>query len=143
MAGEIFDDALLDDATALQAADVDLRRLAEAGSRVRREVGASDEVGGLLDQFDVPRALIVAGTDARLLRAVLEPWCPVPFVAWPGPGLPGWAGPLDLVVVPLPAAATPAPPRPAPRRFAAAAASSRPALRTRCSPSMRKGATAS
>jgi hypothetical protein len=99
MAGEIFDDALLDDATALQAADVDLRRLAEAGSRVRREVGASDEVGGLLDQFDVPRALIVAGTDARLLRAVLEPWCPVPFVAWPGPGLPGWAGPLDLVVV--------------------------------------------
>ena len=33
------------------------------------------------------------------LRAVLEPVCPVPFVAWPGPGLPGWAGPLDLVVI--------------------------------------------
>jgi hypothetical protein len=30
---------------------------------------------------------------------VLEPWCPVPFVAWPGPSLPGWAGGLDLVVV--------------------------------------------
>jgi hypothetical protein len=30
---------------------------------------------------------------------VLEPWCPVPFVAWPGPSLPGWAGSLDLVVV--------------------------------------------
>jgi hypothetical protein len=30
---------------------------------------------------------------------VLEPWCPVPFVAWPGPALPGWAGSLDLVVV--------------------------------------------
>jgi hypothetical protein len=30
---------------------------------------------------------------------VLEPWCPVPFVAWPGPALPGWAGALDLVVV--------------------------------------------
>jgi hypothetical protein len=30
---------------------------------------------------------------------VLEPTCPVPFVAWPGPGLPGWAGALDLVVV--------------------------------------------
>jgi hypothetical protein len=30
---------------------------------------------------------------------VLEPWCPVPFVAWPGPALPGWAGGLDLVVV--------------------------------------------
>jgi hypothetical protein len=34
-----------------------------------------------------------------LVRAVLEPVCPVPFVAWPGPGLPGWAGPLDLVIV--------------------------------------------
>ncbi len=30
---------------------------------------------------------------------MLEPVCPVPFVAWPGPGLPGWAGSLDLVVV--------------------------------------------
>jgi hypothetical protein len=30
---------------------------------------------------------------------VLEPWCPVPFVAWPSAGLPGWAGSLDLVVV--------------------------------------------
>lgn len=99
MAEEAFDDALLDDAAALEAADDALRRLAEAGSRVRREVAAAEEVGGLLGQVDVPRALIVAGTDARLLRAVLEPWCPVPFVAWPGPGLPGWAGALDLVVV--------------------------------------------
>ena len=46
-----------------------------------------------------PRAVIAAGPDSRLLRAVLEPWCPVPFVAWPGPALPGWAGSLDLVVV--------------------------------------------
>jgi hypothetical protein len=43
--------------------------------------------------------VIAAGPDSRLLRAVLEPWCPVPFVAWPGPALPGWAGSLDLVVV--------------------------------------------
>jgi hypothetical protein len=42
---------------------------------------------------------VAAGPDSRLLRAVLEPWCPVPFVAWPGPALPGWAGGLDLVVV--------------------------------------------
>ena len=46
-----------------------------------------------------PRAVVAAGPDSRLLRAVLEPWCPVPFVAWPGPSLPGWAGTLDLVVV--------------------------------------------
>jgi hypothetical protein len=103
MAGEAFDDALLDDEAALAAADGDLRRLAESGARVRREVGAAEEAGGPLGQVDVPRALVVAGTDARLLRAVLEPWCPVPFVAWPGPGLPGWAGALDLVVVLAPA----------------------------------------
>src|SRR5690606_16044658 len=46
-----------------------------------------------------PRAVVAAGPDSRLLRAVLEPWCPVPFVAWPGPGLPGWVGSLDLVVM--------------------------------------------
>ena len=43
--------------------------------------------------------MLAAGPDSRLLRAVLEPWCPVPFVAWPAPALPGWAGSLDLVVV--------------------------------------------
>jgi hypothetical protein len=42
------------------------------------------------------------------LRAVLEPVCPVPFVAWPGPGLPGWAGSLDLVVVLAPEGRDPA-----------------------------------
>jgi hypothetical protein len=76
-----------------------LRRLAEAGARVRHEVLASaDRVSGLGGGWR-PRAVVAAGADARLLRAVLEPWCPVPFVAWPGPGLPGWAGALDLVVV--------------------------------------------
>jgi Bacterial phospho-glucose isomerase C-terminal SIS domain len=99
MAAEVFDDTRLDNAEALQAADPDLRRLAESGARVRREVQAAEEAAGSRTSMDVPRALIVAGTDARLLRAVLEPWCPVPFVAWPGPGLPGWAGALDLVVV--------------------------------------------
>jgi hypothetical protein len=42
---------------------------------------------------------VAAGPDSRLLRVVLEPTCPVPFVAWPSLGLPGWAGSLDLVVV--------------------------------------------
>jgi hypothetical protein len=95
----VFDDALLDDASALAAADPSLRQLAEAGARVRREVSAAQEaLSGL--QTDVrPRAVVAAGNDSRLLRAVLEPWCPVPFVAWPGPGLPGWVGALDAVVV--------------------------------------------
>jgi hypothetical protein len=100
---EPFDDSRLDDEAALAVADGALRPLAEAGSRVRRESGNAAEaiaeaVAGALGESR-PRAVVAAGPDSRLLRAVLEPWCPVPFVAWPGPSLPGWAGGLDLVVV--------------------------------------------
>ncbi len=107
MAGDGFDDSLLDDEQALAAVDAELRRLAESGARVRREVDAAADAGASLQGADSPRALVVGGTDARLLRAVLEPWCPVPFVAWPGPGLPGWAGALDLVVVLAPLGSDP------------------------------------
>lgn len=98
-----FDESRLDDEVALGAADLRLRTLAESGSRVRREASDADEaivevVTRSQDQAR-PRAVIAAGPDSRLLRAVLEPWCPVPFVAWPGQALPGWAGSLDLVVV--------------------------------------------
>ena len=94
-----FDDTRLDDPETLAAADPQLRRLAEAGARVRTEASEAAPSLALLDGDAPPRALVAAGADARLLRAVLEPWCPVPFVAWPGPSLPGWAGALDLVVV--------------------------------------------
>jgi hypothetical protein len=97
-----FDDGLLDDEVALGRADARLRHLAEGGARVRREAAASVEA--VVQAVEMlsdgqPRAVVAAGPDSRLLRAVLEPVCPVPFVAWPGPGLPGWAGSLDLVVV--------------------------------------------
>jgi hypothetical protein len=100
---QVFDDSRLDDESALAQADEVLRALAEAGARVRREAGNAAEaleqaVAGYADERR-PRAVVAAGPDSRLLRAVLEPWCPVPFVAWPGPSLPGWAGTLDLVVV--------------------------------------------
>ncbi|MFK4087634.1 SIS domain-containing protein [Kribbella sp. NPDC020789] len=95
-----FDDSRLDDPAALQATDHLLRRLAMAGARVRAELEAADDVlSSLTSDGFRPRAIVAAGRDARLVRAVLEPVCPVPFVAWPGPGLPGWAGPLDLVIV--------------------------------------------
>lgn len=109
MGAQVFDDGLLDDDRALAVVDHALRRLAESGARVRREAAESavtadsETAARPPDDTDAPRALVVAGTDARLLRAVLEPWCPVPFVAWPGPGLPGWAGALDTVVVLAPA----------------------------------------
>jgi phosphoglucose isomerase-like protein len=98
-----FDESRLDDDVALSAADLRLRALAESGSRVRRAAGDAAEASAaaVLRAADVdrPRAVLAAGPDSRLLRAVLEPWCPVPFVAWPAPALPGWVGSLDLVVV--------------------------------------------
>ena len=106
-----FDDGLLDDETALARADVRLRYLAESGARVRREAAAAAEPIGEAVRLladSPPRAVVAAGPDSRLLRAVLEPVCPVPFLAWPGPGLPGWAGSLDLVVVLAPEGRDPA-----------------------------------
>ena len=98
-----FDESRLDDESALATADLRLRELAESGARVRLEAAESaDGVAAAVAaarNADRPRAIVAAGPDSRLLRAVLEPWCPVPFVAWPGPALPGWAGGLDLVVV--------------------------------------------
>lgn len=92
-----FDESRLDDERALLGIDPLLRSLAESGARVRRE--AAEATGVTVDVDSRPRAVLAAGPDSRLLRAVLEPWCPVPFVAWPAPGLPGWVGSLDLVVV--------------------------------------------
>lgn len=106
-----FDESRLDDQTALAGSDLRLRGFAESGARVRR--AASDAATSILDAVERgresrPRAVIAAGPDSRLLRAVLEPWCPVPFVAWPGAALPGWAGSLDLVVILAPEHADPA-----------------------------------
>ena len=95
----VFNDSWLDDEKALAGADVILRRLAEAGARVRRETADSAEPINQLRGLPRPRAVIAAGTEARFIRAMLEPVCPVPFVAWPTHGLPGWVGALDLVVV--------------------------------------------
>lgn len=98
-----FDESRLDDERALASIDVRLRALADSGARVRREShdaeAATAEAIARDRTAPQPRAVIAAGPDSRLLRAVLEPRCPVPFVAWPGPALPGWAGSLDLVVM--------------------------------------------
>jgi hypothetical protein len=98
-----FDESRLDDEATLARAEAPLRLLAESGARVRREAAeveaALAEAITRSHEQSRPRAVVAAGPDSRLLRAALEPWCPVPFVAWPNPGLPGWAGGLDLVVV--------------------------------------------
>ena len=94
----MFDDALLDDPDALQRSDK-LRHLALAGARLRRD--HTDEMASVVEGLAGmrPRSVLVIGAEARLVRAVVEPFCPVPCVAWAMPGLPPWTGPLDLVIV--------------------------------------------
>lgn len=92
-----FDDSRLDDPSALATVEPWLRYLAQSGARMRIEWGQADLSG--LAGMQRPRAVIASGPEARLIRALLEPTCPVPFVAWPTHGLPGWVGPLDLCLV--------------------------------------------
>ena len=95
----IFDDSWLEDPQALAAADPILRRLAGAGARVRLETAEARAPISNLVGLQRPRAVVAAGSEARFIRGMLEPVCPVPFVAWPSHGLPGCVGALDLVVV--------------------------------------------
>jgi hypothetical protein len=95
-----FDDSRLDDVDWLLGRGQRLRHLALAGARLRQGVAGADlaALARVADGFR-PRAVIVLGPEARLMRAVAEPTCPVPLVAWPTPSLPAWVGSLDLVVI--------------------------------------------
>lgn len=103
---------LLSDAEAAELADhgATLRLVAATGARIRRAAAlrefdpATDQSLRELGADGRPRALIVLGygtgaTVARLLTAVAGAAASVPIVPVPGPALPGWVGPLDLVVV--------------------------------------------
>ncbi|MEV7026904.1 SIS domain-containing protein [Kitasatospora sp. NPDC093558] len=123
----MLDDTLLDDPAALQRADRDraLLALAGSGARVRTALRLADAAG--LDRLRPdgrPRAVLVAGhgsaltagevlaalagtgslvtplppTDATAPRADRAGAPPV-FTAGLGWQLPGWAGPLDLLVI--------------------------------------------
>lgn len=104
----MFDDSRLEDPGALGALDGRLRHLAENGRRVREQIDAAETALSGVGVEGLPRAIVTAGADSRLLRAVAEPWSPVPIVAWPGPGLPGWTGAIDLVLVMSPGPNDPA-----------------------------------
>ncbi|GAA1889358.1 hypothetical protein LX12_002306 [Williamsia serinedens] len=95
----------LDDVSQLQGADVDglLRAGALAGAQVRAISAAVDE--GVLEPLARvrPRAVVVvvgrgtARDAADLVVATMSPHTDVPLVV--APSIPGWVGPLDVVVV--------------------------------------------
>lgn len=101
-----LDEALLDDAERLAAADPSgvLRALAGAGAQVRRAVELTEESGvHRWTQEDRPRAVVVAARGgsavlADALSALVGSAGAVPVVHRSGSTLPAWVGPLDLIV---------------------------------------------
>lgn len=101
-----IDDALLDDPEELLAKDSrqTLRALATAGAQVRESVTLAREAGiERLASLDRPRSVLVAALGgsalvADVLELLAEPGSPVPVQARRNLPLPGWVGPLDLVV---------------------------------------------
>ncbi|HYO86329.1 MAG TPA: SIS domain-containing protein [Dermatophilaceae bacterium] len=101
-----LDEALLDDAAHLAARDSrqTLRALATAGAQVREAMTLSQDAriervaGG-----ERPRSVLVASLGgsavvADVLDMLAEPRSPVPVAIRRNAPLPGWVGPLDLVV---------------------------------------------
>lgn len=100
------DEQLLDDAAALALADPAqvLLALASAGAQVREAVVRSEEAGvrSMADE-DRPRSVLVASLGgsalvADVLAALARAGSPLPLSVRRGPPLPGWVGPLDLVI---------------------------------------------
>ncbi|MGW0089455.1 SIS domain-containing protein [Streptomyces sp. NPDC003328] len=116
----MLDETLLDDPEALTRADrrALLRGAAEAGARVRTAVRHAVEAGvNDLKPDGRPRALLIAGPGtasvgvAELLGTLAGAACPVtrihPTGVAPAAGalrwdLPGWAGPVDLLLIATP-----------------------------------------
>jgi glucose/mannose-6-phosphate isomerase len=98
---------LLDDTEALLRADVGgmLRAVASSGAQVRQARDASEESGvrRIVAADGRPRSVVVAGMGGsgivgEILAAVTGAGCPVPVLSHRGYGLPGWVGPMDLVL---------------------------------------------
>ncbi|RBY86549.1 SIS domain-containing protein [Blastococcus sp. TF02A-30] len=98
---------ILDDLELLRARDPRglLPAVAGAGAQVRETTRLTDEAGlQRITDGGRPRGLVVVGrregaVAASVLRALLGPGSPVTVDHVPGPALPVWVGPSDVVVV--------------------------------------------
>jgi D-arabinose 5-phosphate isomerase GutQ len=101
-----LDEQLLDDADALTAADPSgsLRALASSGAQVRSALREAVEADvARLNEDGRPRAVVVASLGGSavvgdVLTMLAGSGSPVPVSVRRGLPLPGWVGPLDLVV---------------------------------------------
>ncbi|MFM6851121.1 MAG: SIS domain-containing protein [Terrabacter sp.] len=101
----MFDEARLDDESALGALDrsESLRALAGSGAQVRRTMAAAGEAGlGRLRDIE-PRGVVVAAAGgsvavADLFTAVSHGAAALPVQSCSSGSLPGWVGALDVVI---------------------------------------------
>jgi glucose/mannose-6-phosphate isomerase len=100
------DEAVLDDPAALESLDPGemLRAVATAGAQVREALLYVDQdaLAPLADDGR-PRAVLVTGMGSSgivgdIAAAVAGRSCPVPVLAHRGHRLPGWVGPMDVVI---------------------------------------------
>jgi glucose/mannose-6-phosphate isomerase len=102
----MIDDLLLDDINAMSALDASdmLSAVASSGAQMREAVATIDR--SLLSQVskgDQPRNLVFAGlggsgVGGQVLRAVLGHSTPLPIHLEQSYALPGWVGPMDVVI---------------------------------------------
>jgi glucose/mannose-6-phosphate isomerase len=100
------DESRLDDPDALRVRDTrdSLRSLASAGAQVRRALVSADEAGiQRAAGGERPRSVLVAALGGSslvcdVLDLLAEPGSPVPVTTRRDAPLPGWVGPLDLVI---------------------------------------------
>jgi glucose/mannose-6-phosphate isomerase len=100
------DESVLDDLAALEERDPGgmLRAVASAGAQVREALlRLDDDALRAVVADGRPRALVVAGMGGSgiagdVVAAVTGPSCAVPVTVSRGYRLPGWVGPLDLVI---------------------------------------------
>jgi glucose/mannose-6-phosphate isomerase len=101
-----LDDSLLDQPDDLVAIDADrmLASTASASAAIRTGLAAhADDVLAPLIEQGRPRSLVVVGAGGssapgEVLAAVAGRGSPLPVFSLGGPTLPGWIGPMDLVV---------------------------------------------
>lgn len=102
----MIDEAVLDDVARVAVVDSrdTLRALATAGAQVREAMSLSGDAGiDRLTGQDRPRSVVVASLGGSavvgdILELLAEPGSPVPVTIRRNVPLPGWVGPLDLVV---------------------------------------------
>ena len=102
----MIDDMLLDDSEGMSAADPAnmLEAVASSGAQMREAVSAIDRAKlSEVAQGDQPRNILIAGLGGSgvggdVLRAVIGQSTPVPIVSERSHSLPGWVGPLDVVI---------------------------------------------